>query len=340
MSLRKHKSIDFKLSAVKHYLTTDKTQEEICEIFGCSVRSLMRWVERYQDEGDIKRHNRESISYKITNQQIKFILNEIKKNKTITMEDLLAVTKEKFPDLDITRRHLNRIVKDNYISLKLTRYRHEPVKRFGKDININKLLKGFYDTIKEYDLDNIICIDETSINSLEKRGHCYSEVGKRCIIKSHSQDVFKKYTGIFAISSKGVLGWKLYDKGGIDTDRLLDFLEEILSRRKGKLAILDNASSHRNEKIKEYINLNNDLLYSIPYQHYTNGIENFFSILKSKLYKLNGYKYDDLKNNISKAIKDINITSYINILRGAYERDNYVKKSRKPVSRKTKKYKD
>ena len=125
MSLRKHKSIDFKLSAVKHYLTTDKTQEEICEIFGCSVRSLMRWVERYQDEGDIKRHNRESISYKITNQQIKFILNEIKKNKTITMEDLLAVTKEKFPDLDITRRHLNRIVKDNYISLKLTRYKYQ-----------------------------------------------------------------------------------------------------------------------------------------------------------------------------------------------------------------------
>lgn len=53
------------------------------------------------------------------------------------MEDLLAVTKEKILDLDITRRHLNRIVKDNYIYLKLTRYRNEPVKRFGKDININ-----------------------------------------------------------------------------------------------------------------------------------------------------------------------------------------------------------
>ena len=102
----------------------------------------MRWVERFQDEGDIKRHNRDSISYKVTGDQIKFI--------------------------------------------------------------------------------------------------------------------------IFAISWKGVLGWKLYDKGGIDTDRLLEFLEEILGRRKGKLVILDNASCHRNEKVKEYINLNNDLLYSIP----------------------------------------------------------------------------
>lgn len=340
MSIRKHKSEDYKISAVKHYLNTDKNQEEICDIFGCSVRSLMRWVERYQYDGNIKRHNRVSISYKVTREQNKFIVNEIKKNKTITMEDLLSVTKEKFPDLDISRRHLNRIVKDNYISLKMTRYRHEPIKRFGKDIDINKQLKVFYHTIKQYNLEDIICIDETSINSLEKRGHCYSEVGKRCIIKSHSQDVFKKYTGIFAISSKGVLGWKLYDKGGIDTDRLLEFLEEILSRRKGKLLILDNVSCHRNEKVKEYINLNNDLLYSIPYQHYTNAIENFFSILKSKLYKLNGYKYEEIKTNISRVIKDINIISYKNILRGAYNRENYINKIRKPISRKIKKYKD
>jgi transposase len=256
------------------------------------------------------------------------------------MEDLLSVTKDKFPDLDISRRHLNRIVKDNYISLKMTRYRHEPIKRFGKDIDINKQLKVFYQKVKDYELEDIICIDETSINSLEKRGHCYSEVGKRCIIKSHSQDVFKKYTGIFAISSKGVLGWKLYDKGGIYTDRLLEFLEEILTRRKGKLLILDNVSCHRNEKVKEYINLNNDLLYSIPYQHYTNAIENFFSILKSKLYKLNGYKYEEIKTNISRVIKDINITSYKNILRSAYNRENYINKIRKPMSRKMKKYKD
>ena len=36
---------------------------------------------------------------------------------------------------------------------------------------------------------------------------------------------FKKYTGIFAISTKGVLGWKLYEKSGINTDRLYEFLE-------------------------------------------------------------------------------------------------------------------
>ena len=60
-----HKSEDYKISAVKYYLDSNKTQEEVCNIFKCSVRSLMRWVERYENENNIKRHNREPISYKV-----------------------------------------------------------------------------------------------------------------------------------------------------------------------------------------------------------------------------------------------------------------------------------
>ena len=37
-----HKSEDYKLSAVEYYLTEDKTQEEVCKIFKCSARSLLR----------------------------------------------------------------------------------------------------------------------------------------------------------------------------------------------------------------------------------------------------------------------------------------------------------
>ena len=48
--MTKHKSEDYKLSAVKYYLKGEKTQEEICKIYECSVRSLMRWVDRYKVE--------------------------------------------------------------------------------------------------------------------------------------------------------------------------------------------------------------------------------------------------------------------------------------------------
>jgi hypothetical protein len=61
---------------------------------------------------------------------VKFILDEIKNNKTITMQDLLEKLKEKYPTLTLSRFHLNQIVNDNNITLKITRIRQEPNKRF------------------------------------------------------------------------------------------------------------------------------------------------------------------------------------------------------------------
>ena len=328
----KHKSEDYKISAVEYYLVEDKSQEEVCKIFKCSPRSLMRWVEKYNNDGEIKRYNKKPVAYKITKNQVKYALKEINKNKTITMDDLLSKIKSNYPSFDLSSRQLSRVVKDNNITLKITRIRHEPIKRFGKDIDINSKIKDFYDEVKKYKLYDIICIDETSIKSLQKRNHCYNEIGKRCVIKTQSQEVFKKYTGIFAISTNGVLGWDLYEKSGINTDRLYEFLEtHITNKYKNKLIILDNASSHRSDKIKELVNKNNKILYSVPYQHFTNSIENYFSMLKSRLQKLDGLTHEKLKENITNVIRGIPKEKYENIFKGAYNRDVvYVKnKTRK-----------
>ena len=332
-----HKSEDYKISAVEYYLVGDNTQLDVCKIFKCSVRSLMRWVEKYENDEEIKRNNRKAIAYKVHKEHVKFLLDELNKNKTITMNELKEKLNDKFK-IELSRFHINRIVNDNNITLKITKIRHEPEKRFGKEININDKLKEFYQEIKKHKLEDIICIDETSISGLQKRSHCYSELGKRCVIKTQSQEVFKKYTGIFAICNKGVLGWTLYDKSGIDSDRLYEFLEKyITSRFKNKLIILDNASSHRNAKIKELVNKHNTLLYSVPYQHFTNSIENYFSMMKSRLHKLNGLTYLELKENISKVIKEIPKEKYENIIKGTYKRDVvFVKKP----SNRTKKLKE
>ena len=112
-------------------------------------------------------------------------------------------------------------------------------------MNINQKLKDFYDEVQKYKIEDVICIDETSIKSLQKRNHCYSQKGKRCVIKTQSQEVFKKYTGIFAISVNGVEGWELYEKGGINTERLVEFLQKFITEKyRNKLIILDNASAH------------------------------------------------------------------------------------------------
>ena len=330
-----HKSNDYKLTAVQYYLVEDKTQQEVCKIFKCSPRSLMRWVNQYKKEGNVNKHYRKPIAYKVKKEHVKFLLDEIKKNKTITLQELNEKLKDKYKT-DISTRQIFRVINDNNITLKQTRIRHEPIKRFGKEININNKLNDFYNEVKKYKIQDIICIDETSIKSLQKRNHCYSEKGKRCVIKTQSQEVFKKYTGIFAINVDGVVDWDLYEKGGINTDRLIDFLEKnITNKLRNKLIILDNASSHRNEKIKALVNKHNNILYAVPYQHFTNSIENYFSMLKSRLQKLNGLTYDELKKNIEKVLKEIPIKKYENIFKGAYERpEKYVSKNKTRKNRK------
>jgi len=325
-----HKSNDYKLTAVQYYLVEDKTQDDVCKIFKCSPRSLMRWVERYKRDGNVNIHYRKPVAYKVKKEYVKFLVDEINKNKTITLQELHQKLKDKYKNADISTMQLFRVVRDNNITLKLTRIRHEPIKRFGKDIDINSKIKEFYEEVKKYKIEDIICIDETSIKSLQKRNHCYSNKGKRCVIKTQSQEVFKKYTGIFAISVNGVIHWDLYEKGGINTDRLIDFLEHnITSKLRNKLIILDNASSHRNERIKVLVNKHNNILYAVPYQHFTNSIENYFSMLKSRLQKLKGLKYENLKENIQKVINEIPKEKYENIFKGAYERpEKYVPKNK------------
>ena len=71
--------------------------------------------------------------------------------------DLLSKIKNKYPFFDLSTRHLSGVVKDNnIITLKITRIRHEPNKRFGKDVDINLKIKEFYEDIKKYKLEDII----------------------------------------------------------------------------------------------------------------------------------------------------------------------------------------
>ena len=42
--MSKHKSEDYKISAVKYYLNNDVSLDDVCEIFDCPKQSLYRWI--------------------------------------------------------------------------------------------------------------------------------------------------------------------------------------------------------------------------------------------------------------------------------------------------------
>jgi transposase len=336
-----HKGIDYKESAVQYYLQI-KNQVKTCEIFGCSERSLMRWVKRYQETGKVvSETNKNRTAYKVTKEQVKTMLNGLKKDHQITMVDLHAQVKHEHSDFNITKQHMGKVIRDNNQTMKRVKERHKPIKRFNKPINIEENIATFYNTIKKYDINDIICIDETSLKSSMRRNYCRSKIGSRCTRITTSQEVFKKYTGIFAISTKGCEGWEVYPEGGITSSRMVEFYEKYLSQHKNKLIVMDNASSHRNPIVKATVNKNNTLLLSVPYQHFTNSIENWFSMFKSHLRKEPSLTYDDIVTSIPKALKRLKPESYVNIMKGTYERKKeYQAKDNSRYLRKPKKYKE
>jgi len=104
--MSKHKSEDYKITAVKYYLDNDTNYTKTCEIFKCLERSL----KRYEELEEIKRLNRKPISYKITKEQIKYAIKKLKENEQITMEELCKIVKKKYIDFDITPQHLGQVI--------------------------------------------------------------------------------------------------------------------------------------------------------------------------------------------------------------------------------------
>ena len=72
----------------------------------------MRRVDKYKSTNNITRKKRDYTSYKITNSHISFIKQQLKQNKTITIDELLTKLKSKYPDLTLSRVHLGRVVKN------------------------------------------------------------------------------------------------------------------------------------------------------------------------------------------------------------------------------------
>jgi transposase len=248
------------------------------------------------------------------------------------MEELYKIIKKKYKDFYITPQHLGQVIRDNNITRKRTRHEHYPKERYGKLTDIKKELKAFYKEINKYSLDKIISLDETSIQPTMYLPYSKCALGKRCVVKTDDNYVFRKFTLLCAISNSKCVGATFYKEGGMTKERFVEFLEaNIFNKYKNHLIILDNAGSHNNEFVKQaIINSGNKYLFTIPYTPKTNPIEQYFNQIKYYL-KLNKkvLKYDELVIEIKNAIKQVKKENYKNYFENAYNKDaykDYVKK--------------
>jgi len=157
------------------------------------------------------------------------------------------------------------------------------------------------------------------------------DIGKRFIIKTNDNFVFKKFTLLSDISNEKCLRWILHEKGGSTKERFVEFLQNnIFKKYKNYLLILDNAIAHNNNFVKQaIIDSCNKYLFTVPYTPKTNSIEMWFNQIKHTL-KLNKkvLKFKKLKFEVKKSIRKVNKKNYGNYFEYDYNKNNKTIKNR------------
>ena len=260
------------------------------------------------------------------------------------MFELAKLVKKKYKNFNITPQHLGQVIRDKNRTRKRTRHEHFPQTRYRKSINKKTELSKFYKEIKKYQIDKIISLDESSIQPAMIPEYSRCPLGRRCIVKTDDSYFYRKFTLLCAVNNSKCVGWKLYEKGGMTKERLVEFLKEnVFGKYKDNLIVLDNAGSHRNEYVKQSIlESGNKYLFIVPYTPKTNAIEMVFNQIKHYL-KLNKkvLKYPELKREVGKAISKIKPMNYKNYFQYAYQKETYPKYdiSKSTLRKKPKNYK-
>jgi len=256
------------------------------------------------------------------------------------MEELVIDMKKQYPTFDITPQHLGQVVRDNNQTRKRTRHEHFPKERYKKPIEKATEMNNFFTELRKFPINKIVCLDETSVGSALKPTYSRCNLGKRCIIKTSNQFVFRKFTLLVAVNNSKCVGREMYEKGGMTKERLLDFLQKsIFPKYKDHLIILDNAGSHNNELIKNAITKSgNKYLFAVPYTPRSNlPIEAYFNQIKNTLKKdRNVENYQQLEKNVDRAIEKVKPENYKNYFEYAYNLKDGMEMKRIPSTRRKK----
>ena len=299
-----HRSTDYKLAAIR-YFQMHGNLAETCRQFQCHPRTLLNWVKRYEDENTVERKPRPQGAYKVSQSHVKTLLAKVKQEPDVSLIDLQTIIQEQHR-VQLSLMHIQRLLDDNNISLKLKVKRHLPATYRGKDRNHAKEMKDFHQRISQRPIDNIISMDETSVHVGMSRNYGRGRVGKRVYEYTKDNVVFQKKTLLVAINTKGVVSWKLYDKGGMTSYRMIEFLQDMLKNQKDAIVLMDNAPAHSAKRVWEFVQATgNELIYSVPYSPQTNPIEEYFNQLKHYIRKEKAQSLQELDKVIRKAIATI-----------------------------------
>ena len=151
--------------------------------------------------------------------------------------------------------------------------------------------------LKNVPIDNLLSLDESSIDSHIRHNYGWSKKGKKKIIIIENKKM--RYTLISIISCHKVIHRKII-KGSANAKIFTEFIKESLKKipkNKTFHIILDNARIHHAKIFKDYIKQISNIktIYNVPYSPESNPIEAVFNEIKNYLKNKNINKVSELE---------------------------------------------
>ena len=247
----------------------------------------------------------------IKNNIDEFIIDNIKINNYMTANELIKLINNKFKITVSITYIYNVLTKHNY-SYKKIRINSNP---YSKEKQKEQLIE-IKNKIQKNNINNIISIDEISVNEFENLDKGWSLKGIETEVNNKNKKINnKRYSILMASSNKKIINYTIVEKG-IKTNNFNNFMLKLnrMDKEKNNVYFLDNARVHKTKsfnKIKEDYKLN--IIYNAPYQSKYNPIEYVFSLLRKQIQKYSNKSYNELIKIINIFIKNIEENKLNNI---------------------------
>jgi transposase len=293
------------LVITKYNLRDNTTIKNLLNSYDISNGSLYNWLYK-------SKHN-ELLEKKTPIKQSKYlphikcyIRSYVIRNIIFDSNRLIKLLKKKY-NLIASKSSIYRIL----IEMNITRKKIKN-KTVNNKKNFTNLINTFKNQVKGVNINDIISIDETSIDTHIKPLYGWSIKNKKIILKTQISRI--RYTVITAISTDKVVHYEII-KGSANAEHFKNFIINMINKGiTNKYLLLDNARIHHANLVKSYITTTtNKFIFNVPYSPEFNPIEHVFSkikyIIRSKKNNNNSTK---LIKNIKDSFKKVNSNELLN----------------------------
>ena len=163
--------------------------------------------------------------------------------------------------------------------------------------------------INEYDVNNLVFIDESGVNTNMVRLYGRAMGGNR-LVDDTPLNTPKNTTILSSIRLNGETAYTTY-QGGTTKDKFIDYLKNVLAPTldKNDIVIMDNMRTHHAKDVQKIVKeLKMNVIFLPPYSPDFNPIEKMWSKIKSILRKLRSRTLTELSESIKQAFSKITVS--------------------------------